>query len=214
MKRIFIVVALMLFGCNDQNVNFTVLNNPKNVASNHEINEVKINSDADFSGECELYDDFNDEQLSSAWERGGVNYLGPRFRSELPKQTIVLSGPSELEKGGVTQISASIKDYHNLQNYDYVLIRGKVTTNNFEFFMDDRVWSGTVYAAGMKFTEVNSWEEIIINFDEFSANFKGRQLEDYDEFNPNEIYEMGFNYVGKPETPFEIKIEWIKFCKN
>lgn len=72
-------------------------------------------------------------------------------------------------------------------------------------------FDGVSYAASFGTVE-DVWEEIVIPFESFRPEFRGRIVREYDDLDPAAIRTWGFIISDKQAGAFGLDIEWIGVC--
>ena len=72
-------------------------------------------------------------------------------------------------------------------------------------------FDGVSYGASFE-TGRDEWEEIVIPFESFRPEFRGRIVRDYDDLDPARIRTFGFIISDKQAGAFGLDIEWVGIC--
>lgn len=155
-----------------------------------------------------LFDFRSSEQL---WRNiddvvmGGVSSSHMRIENDLA----VFQGELSLENNGGFASIRSDRLSPDLADYDGVRVRVRGDGKKYQLrIRTSTAFDGPSYQIAFATTK-NVWTEIDLDFSDFAAAFRGRQLPNHPALDPAEIVTLGFLIANKQAGTFRLEIESI-----
>ena len=124
--------------------------------------------------------------------------------------TAVFSGTVSLDNsGGFASVRSRPKD-RKLGGHEGIVLRVKGDGKRYKLTVrQDSRWDGVMYQAPFQATK-GKWQEVRVPFSAFVPTYRGRELRDRPDVNPDQIRSLGFLISDKQAGPFRLEIDWVK----
>ncbi len=157
--------------------------------------------------------DFGSQQQKYRWRVVNDEVMGGLSRSQLTISSdgfAVFQGTVSLENnGGFASVRTESADFA-LTGKKGLLLKIKGDGRNYQLRVrTDQRWDGIAYRSTFT-TQVGQWTTVKLDFQIFSATFRGRKVPGAPALDPGRIQQIGFLISDKQEGPFRLEIESIQ----
>ncbi len=152
---------------------------------------------------------------STPWQNIDDVVMGGISSSQMKihKNKATFKGNLSLENNGGFASIRSEDITQDLEGYDGLLLRVKGDGKAYQFRLRDQAYNRHNYSLRFKTTKDN-WTLVKLPFDQFTAGYRGRNLDSYPPIKTDEIRTLGLLLSDKQEGKFSLEIDWIKAYKN
>ena len=157
--------------------------------------------------------DFTDNSVRAKWGVTNDGVMGGISTSQVSvseNNFLIFSGEVSLENnGGFASLRSPVDDFDFSDCKGFVIrIKGDGKLYSMSF-RQTKYFTG--YNYNLRFgTEKNNWQVIKLPFKDFKLKYYGREVDNYNPPNTEEIKQLSILISDKQQGPFKLEIEWIK----
>jgi len=222
MKRVLLAIfVLLILGCENKNIMKPVSENQEKTSIREEKRNIEINFQGDrteefikndtFKKSCFTFDDFKNNDNNWRMVNDGVMGGLSKGAYTINNEILTVRGDINTNGGGFSSIRSGIPP-KLLSEYNKVFLKVKSDGRNYKLTLRDKNNRGVSHQANIPVPNSNSWHELEIEFATLISTYFGRRV-NAENFRKEEGREIGFILSDGLDGPYEIQIEFIKFCK-
>jgi len=222
MKRVLLTIFLLLIlGCESEKImkpisenqeKISIIEEKRNIESNtDEFRTTKAIKNNTFKRTCFVFDDFKNND--NKWRMVNDGVMGGLSKGSytINNDVLTVRGNINTNGGGFSSIRSEIPN-ELLSEYSKVFLKVKSDERNYKITLRDKNNRGVSHQANIPIPNTNSWHELEIEFATLIPTYFGRKV-NAEDFRKKEGREIGFILSDGIDGPFEIQVEFIKFCK-
>lgn len=156
--------------------------------------------------------DFRHEETAGRWQRLNDTVMGGVSSSDmgLTGEHAVFAGELSLENNGGFASVRSRPEKMDLSEFDAIALRVRGDGKRYALRLrTDDGWDGIAYHAAFD-TDAGEWIDVVIPFDDFQPQFRGRRVPQAGPLDPAAIHTVGIMITDRQEGDFQLELAWIQ----